>query len=120
MFAVASGVANACLLEATGPHSPAATSHVPAALLGDAGAVDDHHDQSGTSKESCLKVCDDGSKAPVKLHTAFDLTDPAMAPLVATVWNAAASVVSGACPRVDLQPPIGGLPLRVRYSRLAL
>lgn len=120
LFAVASGVANACLLEEPGPHPHLATGHAPAVLDDDAGVVGDHHNDSDTSKESCLKVCDDGSKAPVKLHTGFDLTDPGMAPLVAIAWSAAAPVVTGPSPRVDLQPPIGGPPLRVRYSRLAL
>ena len=126
LFAVASGVANACLLEAPGVHSHGATARwaktgqAPVQLAGHAGAVDDHDDDSDSPKESCLKVCDDGSKAPVKLHTGFDLTDPGMAPLVAVAWNAASPVVSGPCRRVDLQPPIAGPPVRVRYSRLAL
>ena len=126
LFAVASGVANACLLEGPGTHSHSAvagsakTGHAPALLAGHVGAVDGHDDDSDTSKESCLKVCDDGSNAPVKLQTGFDLTGPGMAPLVAVVWNAAAPVVSGPCRRVDLQPPIVGPPFRIRYSRLAL
>ncbi len=126
LFAVASGVANACMLEGPGTHSlsaaagPADTGHAPAALTGHRGANDGHDDDSDTSKESCLKVCDDGSNAPVKLQAGFDLTDPGMAPLVAILWNAAAPVVSGPCRLADLQPPIVGPPFRVRYSRLAL
>jgi hypothetical protein len=126
LFAVASGVANACLLDGPGTHShsaaagPAKTGHAPALLAGPVGAVDGHDDDSDTSKESCVKVCDDGSIALVKLQTGFDLGDPGMAPLVAMVWNAAAPVLSGPCRLVDLQPPIVGPPFRVRYSRLAL
>jgi len=120
VFAVASGVANACLLEAPGSDSHLGTGHVPDVSAGVAEAADDHDDDSVTSKESCLKVCDDGSQAPVKLHTGFDLTDPGVAPLVAVVWNSTAPVVWGHSSRVDLQPPIVGPPLRVRYSRLAL
>jgi hypothetical protein len=122
LFAVVSGVANACLLEVPGPHSQAAgtagTGHAPIVLA--AHTVDDHDEDSGTSKEPCLKVCDEGSKAPVKLHTGIDLTDPGMAPLVAIVWTAAEPVVSGSLRLVDLQPPIVGPPFRVRYSRLTL
>ena len=126
LFAVASGVANACLLERPGTHShtdaagSTKTGHAPAVLSGHLGAVDGHDDDSDTSKQSCLKVCDAGSNAPVKLQTGFDLTDPGMAPVVAIVWNSAAPVVSGPCRLVDLQPPIVGPPFRVRYSRLAL
>ena len=126
LFAVASGVANACLLEGPGTYShigateSSRTGHAPAALAGHRGTNDGHDDDSDSSKESCLKVCDDGSNAPVKLQTSFDLTDPGMAPLVAIVWNAAAPVVSGICRLDDLQPPIVGPPFRVRYSRLAL
>lgn len=122
LFAVVSGIANACMLEAPGPASHVATAQGHAALPGQAevGALDDHHGGSGTSKESCLKVCDEGSKAPVKLHTGFDLTDPGIAPLVAIVWNASAAIASVPSLRFDPQPPLGGPSLRVRYSRLAL
>lgn len=126
LFAAASGVANACLLEGQGTHphiaaaGPAKTGHAPAVLAGHVGAVDDHHDDSDTSRQACLKVCDAGSNAPVKLQTGFDLTDPGMAPVVSIVWNAAVPVVSGPCRLFDLPPPIVGPPFRVRYSRLAL
>jgi hypothetical protein len=124
LFAVASGVAHACLLEGPGAHAhmPAAgsadTGHVPAVLAGHMGAHDGRDDHSDTS---CPKVREAGSNAPVKLQAGFDLTAPDMAPLVVIVWNAAAPVVSGASRLVDLrQPPVVGLPFRVRYSRLTL
>ena len=126
LFAVASGVANACLLEAPGAHShvgaagSAEMGHAPAVSARHSGADDGHDDDSDTSKESCLKVCDAGSNAPVKLQAGFDLADPGMAPLVAIVWNAAAPVVSAPCRWVGLQPRSVGPPFRVRYSRLAL
>jgi hypothetical protein len=132
LFAVASGVANACLLETPGTHSHVATAgasetaHVPAVLAGHAVAVtghgegDGHGDDADNTKASCLKVCDDGSKSLVKLQSAFDLTDPGIAPLVAIVWDAETPVVAGPLRLEDLQPPIAGPPFRVRYSRLAL
>ena len=126
LFALAAGMANACLLEAPGTHSHAAkagsseTAHAPAVSAGHVGAVDDHDDDLDVSRESCLKTCDDGSKAPVKLRTGFDLTDPGLAPLVAIVWNAATPVASAPCRFDDLQVPIVGPPFRVRYSRLTL
>ena len=129
LFAVASGVANACLLEvseAPGTHAHSATSG--SARMGDPAAVsaghleagDGHDDDSRTSTPSCLKVCDDGSNALVRLQAGVDLTDPGMSPLVAVVWNAAAPVVSGPCWRVNEQPPPAGPPFRDRYCRLAL
>jgi hypothetical protein len=121
LFAVVSGVANACLLERPAAHSHLATGEVPAEVARHVGAVDDPVDEdSGTSKASCLKVCEERSNAPVKLHPGFDLTDPGLPTLVAIVWTADAPVVSGSMRLVDLQPSIAGPPLRVRYSRLAL
>ena len=58
-FALASGMANACLLETPGKHA-----HI------------------GASQESCLKACGDGSNAQIKLQAGVDLTDPGLAPFV--------------------------------------
>lgn len=129
LFALASGIANACLLEAQGSHAQtrshiaktgSETARAPAALTVHEGAVDSDDDASNVPKESCLKVCDDGSKAPVKLQTGLDLTDPGMAPLVAVIWNTAIPLVSAPSRMDDLPPPLVGPPFRVRYSRLAL
>ena len=77
LFAVASGVANACLLEvseASSTHAHAAvaaSAHTgdPAAVsAGHAEAGDVHDDDSRTSAPPFLKVCDDGSTALVKLN----------------------------------------------------
>lgn len=125
LFALASGMANACLLETPGKHSHAAanhseeTSHSPA-LLGHPVAVDDHEDDLDASKESCLKACDDGANAPVKLQASADLADPGLAPYVTTTWNAMASVAMVPCRFDVLWVPVVGPPLRVRYSRLTL
>lgn len=129
LFAVASGVANACLLEiseAPGFHAHSATSgsnhtdDLAAASVGRHSTGDRHDNDSGASTPSCLKVCDDGSTALLKLQAGVDLSDPGIPPLVAVVWNAAAPVVSGPCWQVDLQPPPAGPPFRDRYCRLAL
>jgi hypothetical protein len=126
LFAVASGIANACLLEAPGTHSRVAetglaeTVHAPAELAGHAGAAYSHDDDSGNAKESCLKVCDDGSKTPVKLQSGLDLADPGTAPLLAITWGAATPFVSGSCHLAEMQALFVGPPVRVRYSRLAL
>ena len=126
LFALASGVANACLLETHDPHSRAAkepaasTGHAPAQLLAQWSADADRHDGSDGTRESCLKVCDDGMRTLPKAYSGVDHTDPGPAPLVATLWTAAPDVVS-TLRRLDaLAIPIVGPPFRVRYSRLAL
>lgn len=126
LFALAAGVANACLLEARGTHSDAAKAgysekvHAPVALLGHAGTVAGHDDDSHTSKAPCLKVCDEGSHTLPTQDVAVAGADPGPAPLVAVLWTAATPVVS-ATHRMDyMQPATPVLPIRVRYSRLAL
>ena len=81
--------------------------------------ADDDHD-ADASKQSCLKTCDDGSNAPVKLNASFGLSDPVLGPVVAIAWNAATPAVLAPSRMHDLQPPSLGPPVRVRYSRLAL
>ena len=126
LFALASGVANACFLEVPGLHARAAqesvetASHAPTELLAHLGAPAGHHDKPGSTKESCLKVCDDGMNAVVKAYAGFDHTDPGPATLVTTLWIGSAPIVSAPRRLNDLAIPIVGPPIRVRYSRLAL
>ena len=126
LFALASGVANACFLKAPDPHSravmgsAATTSPAPAELVARPGASADHHDDSTSTKESCLKVCDDGTHALLKAHSGVDHNDPGPAPLVATLWAGSPPVVSTPRRVDDLAIPILGPPVRARYSRLAL
>lgn len=125
LFALASGMANACLLEAPGKHSHVAAAHSADpphthALAGHAVAVDDDVDDQHGAKESCLKACDDGANAQVKLQAGADLTDPGLAPFVVIVWNAATAVASVSNHYDILQVPIVGPPFRTRYSRLTL
>lgn len=125
LFALASSVANACFLETDQPHARAAkrsaatTTQAHAALLAptvDAG----HHDGADGTKESCLKVCDDGTHTLPKAYAGVDHNDPGPALLVATLWTEPQNVVS-APRRLDYRAvPMVGPPLRVRYSRLAL
>ena len=126
LFALASGVANACFLETHEPHSTAAkgspttTSQAPAELLTHQGAPAGHDDASDSSKESCLKVCDDGTHALPNAYSGVEHTDPGPAPLVATLWTGSPPVVAAPRRLDDLAIPIVGPPFRVRYSRLAL
>ncbi len=125
MFALGSGVANACLLEAPAPHSLATSAsgehgHAPDALAAHPHDAAGHGDKSGSSKESCLKACDDGSHTLLKAYSALDHADPGPAPLVTTLWAAAVPVVLAFSLIDGLQIPVVGPPFRVRYSRLAL
>ena len=79
VFALASGLSNACLLEVSGAHTHATkhghaeAAHEAAKSTEDAMADGNHHDDADSSKEACLKSCDDGSNAPVKLKASFGL-----------------------------------------------
>ena len=127
LFALASGVANACLLEVreTHAHVAAAASFEMAHALdispGHAGAIGGHDDISQNFKGPCQKVCDDGSRSFPKLDLTVSPADPGSAMLVAVIWIAATSVASEFRRMDDMQQPVTpGLPIRVRYSRLAL
>lgn len=126
-FALASGMANACLLEERGAHEHATAvdephgTAQPAVAAGHVSSVADHDDDSHTSKAPCLKACDDGSLSLQKQMPGLDLIDPGIAFAVTLTWPVAVPVVS-AQHRTDddLRVPISGPPIRVRYSRLAL
>lgn len=126
LFALASGVANACLLEAREAHAHVATAgfseavQAPALWTGHAGAVADHDDDALADKAPCQKVCDEGSHSLPKQDLTVAQTDPGPAPLLAVLWTAATPVISTSARMDDVQPAIPELPVRVRYSRLAL
>ena len=126
LFALASSVANACFLETQEPHSRAAnasappTTHAPDEVLAQLGSNAGHHVDSYSSKEPCLKVCDDGTHTLPKAYSAVDHNDPGPAPLFTTLWTGPPHVVSARRRADDLAVPIVGPPLMLRYSRLAL
>ena len=127
LFAMASSVANACLLETNDRrHAVAAnesaspTSRASAELPVHLGVDAGHHDDSDGAKESCVKVCDDGTRALPTAYSGVEQNDPGPAPLIATRWVDSPHVVSTPRRADDLAVPIFGPPLRVRYSRLAL
>jgi hypothetical protein len=128
LFALGSGVANACLLEAhrnRANGSPVAHSHQagkghegrPAAH---AGAIETHDAGSGASKPHCLKVCDDSSTSLVKHQPVFDQTDVAQAPFIALAWAAAIPADARLIRAGHSRHPEPGPPIRVLFSRLAL
>ena len=126
LFALASGVANACLLETPDLQAQAvARSVVTAGRDVAESAVHPspsagHHDDSGDSKESCLKVCDDAAHTLTNASPGFDHADPGPAPLFATLWTGLPLLASVSHRPDDWAIPLVGPPFRVRYSRLAL
>ena len=129
LFAMASGVANACLLDAHGTHDRASPqSHRSAAvatpgIAGDhaEGLTSDHSDSdTGPTKESCLRACDEGSQSLLKHSSGFDFADPALAPFVAVAWSDGMHVAPASSRAHDFRLPERGPPLRVLFSRLAL
>ena len=127
LFALASGVANACLLEARGTHShgapvtqSSAAEARPEISAGHAGVIASHDVGADASRAVCLKVCDDGSQSLPKQPSSFNVTDPGLALFVTVVWTAA--VLDHPAPsRVnDLGHAVPTLPVRTRFSRLAL
>ena len=127
LFALASGMVNACLLEVRQTHSHvAATASFDAAqmsviLPGHAGAV---ADETGVGeshfKAPCLKVCDDSSRSFPNQVLTVAHTDPGPALLVLVLWSTTAPDVPALGQIDDEQPAAPGLPVRVRFSRLAI
>jgi len=121
VLALASGFANACLLEGpvTAPNRLASklgnTSSASAASV-HLGPSDHRGDDS--SKAPCLKACDEGAQA-LQAHLETDSIDPGFAPLVAVVWEPIPDT-STHHQIADSQPSWRDPPERIRYSRWAL
>jgi hypothetical protein len=126
LFALSSGWANACLLQDRSTHihrqsdSTSVAARTPVVSAGHVGAVSEHDGASDAAKGACLKVCDDGTQTLVKWQANFDLPDAGMTPPVAFIWtaHAVAPPVEGLARATP--PPIPGVPVRTRFSRLAL
>ena len=127
LFGLASGVANACLIQAKEIHghgslathsSSAEKGHATSAAH--AGAISKHDLGIEGSKSQCLKVCDDGSQSLPKQQASFDWTYPVLPPLLALAWTTGTPMVSAFSLAAFELPPDPGLPIRVRLSRLAL
>lgn len=127
LFAVASGIANACVLKVHGDDAKVFSSEA----LGDAIAhnapaghtpdADDHDgDELDISKAPCLKVCDDSSQALIKLKAFFHLAERGSALTDSMLWAAAMQVASAHRDMDSSASATSEPPVRVRYSRLAL
>lgn len=126
LFAMAAGWANACLLQERGTHghvpsdSGSLTAQAPHVSPGHIGVDDVHAENAGPGKSACLKLCDDNSRAIIKLASSADLTDMAMAPPVALAWLTPPAAAQRSNAWLTLPAPSPGVPLRTRFARLAL
>lgn len=128
LFALASGVANACLLEMRQTHShiaaaasSEAAAHGLVVVPGHVSAIASHNEGLATFNAPCLKVCDDGSRFLPRLDATVAQIDVGAEPLVAVLWSAVEPIVATGLQKTDDQRPTTARPpIRVRYSRLAL
>ena len=125
-FALGSGWANACLLQERGTHwhgvaedgsAPAQAWRVSAGHLG---AGLDPAGNAELAKGACLKVCGDGTQTIVKLAVSADAAEAAMASATVRDWCTPLDIAERSNAWLDLPDPSPGVPLRTRFSRLAL
>lgn len=126
LFAFVSGLANACLTEPvqTHLHRSAAPEELEVQALmvspGHLGAVADHPGSSGAGQDACLKFCGDSAQALVKLTPGVSLLDLPIAPPWVFAWTTRQAAAVPTRPWQELPALRPGLPLRTRFSRLAL
>ncbi len=127
LFAVASGIANACVLKTRGDHAQVVTSDaLEAALAQNApaghkpGATDHDGYELEISKAPCLKVCDDGTQLLFKQQGSLDFGDLGSSFFVSVLWTAVIPFATTPLQRDGLQATAHGPPFRVSYSRLTL
>ena len=127
LFAVASGIANACVLKTHGDHAHIVAAeafeaaHDPNAPAGHAHDTADHDgDKLDISKAPCLKVCDDGTQLLIKQQASLDIGDHGSSFLVSVLWTTVIPITTIPRQRDGLESAAHGPPLRVRYSRLTL
>lgn len=87
---------------------------------GHLGAVADHPGSSGAGQDACLKFCGDSTQALVKLTPGVSLLDLPMAPPWVLAWTTRQAAAAPTRTWLELPAPHPGLPLRTRFSRLAL
>ena len=133
LFAIASGIANACLLQdaranRSNAHShaagieasPHAHAQTDTERSGDATDIDGDADQSLAAKALCLDACEERTHCLLKQNSSLDQPDLPPPTVFAVVWIASQSVVSTVRLDRDNHADPFGIPIRVRYSRLTL
>jgi hypothetical protein len=126
LFAITASWANACVLQERNTHLHGSvdpqtlSARAPLVSTGHLGADADHPETTGAAKSTCLKFCGDGAQTLVKVTPGIDLLDLPIAPPVALAWTTHRAVAAPAMARLELPAPSPRLPLRTRFSRLAL
>lgn len=127
LFALASGWANACLLQEreTHWHGPSDDASLTAQLAhispAHVGLHADHAENADPGKHACLKACDGGSQSVIKWASSADLMDAVMAPPPVTrIWPVPLATPARNTDWLALPAPSPGVPLRTRFSRLTL
>jgi hypothetical protein len=126
LFALTTGVVNACVLGGASAPTPRFVADLPPAHS--AAAVTErhedgpaaHHDRErNQASDSCLKFCDDESSALPKGST--PLLDPGVVFVAAVQWHVAVVAIANVATSLWLQRPIvQGPPLVIRLLRLTL
>ena len=125
-FALGSGWVNACLLQESGTHGHGLsedgqpTAQASRVSPGHVGVDSEHAENAGPAKSACLKVWGDGAQTIVKLASSVDLANVGMAPPTVLAWTDPLATGEQANAWLELPAPSAGVPLRTRYSRLAL
>ena len=126
LFALASGVANACLLEPTpnpfhvGSAGPLGKAGSPVQSGVHAKHVVGHGHAVDISRAPCLKVCNDATQSLTTPQSGVDQTDPGPPGIATVLWTAAVPLVSMSHRMAEMRPVTLGPPIRLRYSRLLL
>ena len=134
MFGLMSGVANACLLEAPSavPHTAIPHTAMQQAPLREKHISSVKHspevatleslaqaDDAPTSKQPCLKVCDDSSRSLPKKYPAAQI-DPGLPIAAAVLWSLVEPIDLSYKQPSSTQRVASHVPLRHRLARLAL
>lgn len=126
LFAITASWANACVLQERNTHLHGSvdpqtlSARAPLVSTGHLGADADHPETTGAAKSTCLKFCGDGAQTLVTVNPGFDLLDLPMAPPLALAWTTRQAAAAPVSAWLELPAPSPGLPLRTRFSRLAL
>ena len=131
LFALASGIANACLLEqARGTHVHAHSHAAGIEESPHAHAVTQPSEQANDSegdgdlspavKALCLDACGERTHFLPKQGSPLDQPDLPPLTVVAVVWIASQPIAAAVRVEPDKDADRFGIPIRLRYSRLTL
>jgi len=127
LFGVATGVANACLVQVSSDLGPAAIEHAGKAeraqhLAGAQASANQHakdDDEAGAGKANCQDFCEKAAVSAPGLKSPFDSFDVGPAPVFASMAMPAPTAVSLLQPAARFDGR-GAPPILIAFRRLAL